>query len=619
MVKLTPAILRSVVKPARYTGRELHSVQKDLHTVAFHIALALPDVYEVGMSNLGLKILYHALNRREDLYAERVYAPWVDMEAQMRKRQIPLYGLESFAPLRGFDMVGFSLQYELSYSNVLNMLDLAGITLFTAQRREEEPFIVGGGPCAYNPEPIADFFDFFIIGEGEEVLLEVADAHIQWKRDGRAGGRAGFLRRAAAIDGVYVPSLYDVQYDGDGLTCAVAPKVQEARPVVYKRLVHDLDGAPFMDHPVVPYIDIVHNRILLELFRGCTRSCRFCQAGIVYRPVRERSKKRLLELARKLVDSTGYNELSLTSLSSADYSCLHGLVDELMEEFKAEGVSVSLPSLRIDSFSVALAQKVQQVRKSGLTFAPEAGTQRLRDVINKGVTDEDLIQAASAAFQAGWSAVKLYFMIGLPTETDADVAGIAALAKKVVDLYKNIHGRRGASVTVSVSSFVPKPHTAFQWFAQNTEEELHRKQRLLKEQITDRAIHYKYHDARTSFMEGVFARGDRRLGQVLFKAWQKGAKFDGWSEHFKYETYVDAFRECGIDPLFYNQRERSFAELLPWEHISPAVSKDFLWRECENALRGSLTPDCRRGACSGCGVCPSLNAKVVDWSEKARC
>ena len=620
MVQLDHSILQSVLKPARYTGGEWNAVHKDWDAAACRFALALPDVYEVGMSNLGLAILYEILNRRADIAAERVYAPWIDMEEKMRERGIPLFSLESRRPIADFDFLGFSLQYEMIYSNVLNMLDLAGIPLYARERGENMPFIVGGGPCVYNVEPIADFFDFFVIGEGEEVVLELCDAFIAWNAAGHEGGRKGFLTRLLAINGIYVPSFYEPIYDEVGHFREMRLLHPVARPVIYKRVVRDMDAVMSVEHPIVPYMDIVHNRMLLELFRGCSRGCRFCQAGIAYRPARERTEDRLRRMAHGLIESTGYDEMSLTSLSSADYSCLGRLVDDLMEDSAGEKISFSLPSLRIDSFSIDLAHRMQQVRKSGLTFAPEAGTQRLRDVINKGVTEENLLTACGAAFRHGWKQVKLYFMMGLPTETDEDIIGIARLAKKVVDLYTEIRGRRGCKVTVSVSCFVPKPYTPFQWFGQLPIEEFRRRQQLLKEYITDRSITFHYHDARLSVIEGVFARGDRRLAPALYEAWKNGAKFDGWSDLFDDSRYFAAFETCGVDWAYFSRRTRTIGEPLPWAHTSPGVLERFLKSEWQKALAAVLTEDCRRTHCTGCGICPTLGVDVIDYAgvEAAR-
>ena len=617
MVKLEQEMLQAVEKPARYTGGEWNAQPKDSAAVLCRIALAMADVYEVGMSNLGLKILYEILNRRDDIAAERVYAPWLDMEEEMRRRGIPLFSLETFREISSFDILGFSLQYELLITNTLNMLDLAGLPLHAAERTNEQPFVIGGGPCVYNTEPIADFFDFFVLGDGEEIVVEVCDALIAWKKEGRPDGRRGFLRRAARIPGVYVPSFYAPEYDAQGMFTGLRILDEAASPQIYRRVVKDLDAAPFLEKPVVPYLGIVHDRLMLELFRGCTRGCRFCQAGMAYRPVRERRPETLESLARTLFDSTGYNEMSLTSLSSADYSCLSPLVDGLLAGTQGERVSFSLPSLRIDSFSVDIAERLQQVRKSGLTFAPEAGTQRLRDVINKNVTEDDLLHSVRTAFEQGWKAVKLYFMMGLPTETDEDIVGIAELAQKVVDCYKEVKGKRGVKVTVSVSCFVPKAYTPFQWFAQVPQEEFERRQRLLKESIRDRAISFHYHDARASVLEGALSRGDRRLSAVIETAWRNGAKFDGWTDQFKDEVWKDAFCRCGVAPEFYSRRTRDLEEVLPWAHTSPGVSEDFLRREWQRAQEAALTHDCRRETCTGCGVCPELGCDVVDWRGEA--
>lgn len=614
--ELPISILSSVQKPERYTGMEFGSCMKDLSTVKVSIALAFPDVYEVGMSYLGFRILYYILNQDPEVAAERTYAPWTDMEDKMRAAQLKLTTLESTRALREFDFVGFTLQYELAYSNILNMLDLGGITVLAQDRGEDEPFVIAGGPCVYNPEPLTDFVDFFIVGEGEEVMPELMNLCKSWKAEGKPGGRAGFLQRVVKLAGIYVPSFYDVTYNEDGTFAGIKPNNPLAPQTVLKRIVKDLNATMFPTSDIVPYGKIIHDRIMLEIFRGCSRGCRFCHAGMVYRPVRERRKEVLKELAHKLVEATGYDEISLVSLSSADYSCLAPLIHELVQELKEERVSISLPSLRIDSFSVDIAKEVQAVRKSGLTFAPEAGSQHMRDVINKGVTEENLMQAVGAAFANGWSSVKLYFMLGLPEETDEDILAIADLAKKVQWKYKEITGHGGCHVTVSVASFVPKPYTAFQWFGQNSLEEIKRKQNMLRDALKIKNITYQYHAALTSVIEAVFARGDRRLGKVLYAAWQDGAKFDGWSEHFSFERWQQAITAQGLSIEFYANRQRNNQEIFPWEHVQPGVDKAFLRREYEKALVGELTKDCRHGVCTGCGVCQKLDAKIIDWKEE---
>ena len=594
-----------IERPTRYTGGEFNSITKDFDATPCRVLLSLPDVYEVGMSNLGLAILYSILNRREDTLCERAYAVWTDAEAVMRAENIELFALESKRPARAFDLWGFSLQYEMIYTNVLNMLDLAKIPLHSSER-VDEPFIIGGGPCVYNVEPVADFFDFFIIGEAEEVFGEVIDEFKNWKASGKQGGRRGFLKRLLKVKGIYVPSFYEPLYSGEKF---LGMKISENAPrKILKRVVKDFDATPSVENPIVPFMEIVHDRAMLELFRGCSRGCRFCQAGMTYRPVRERKVDTLKNLARRLIDSSGWDEISLTSLSSADYSCLSRLIDDLQADFRNERVSFSLPSLRIDSFSIELAEKVQTVRKSGLTFAPEAGTQRLRDVINKNVTEENLLEACSAAFERGWRAVKLYFMMGLPTETDEDIAGIADLAKKVANL------KRGVKVTLSVSCFVPKAWTPFQWFGQISLEEFKRRQNLLKDLIHDKNITYNYHDAQLSVLEGALARGDRRLAKVIETAWKFGAKFDGWSDLFKPEIWSEAFAACEVNPEDY-RRTRDFFEVLAWEHTSPGVDKNFLLTEWEKSQAEITTRDCRRTSCTGCGVCMNLGAIVINNYE----
>ncbi len=597
-------ILLKVEKPARYTGNEMNVYKKEIDENTIRFAFSFPDIYEVGMSFMGMQILYNLLNNIEDVYCERVFAPAADMESIMREKNIPLFALESRHSVKNFDFIGFTLQYELSYTNILNMLDLAGIPLYTKDRSEEDPFVIVGGPCVFNMEPIADFVDIATIGEGEEVMVELMDSYREWKKSGKSK-REFLVQIAREIEGVYIPSLYDCEYNEDGTLKEIAPNVEGVPTKIKKRIIKDLDSVYYPDRLIVPYVDIVHDRIMLEIFRGCTRGCRFCQAGMLYRPIRERSVEKLKEHLAKLVKSTGYEEISLSSLSTSDYSSLEELTMHILKEYsEKQKVSLSLPSLRLDNFSAELAQKIQEVRKSGLTFAPEAGTQRLRDVINKGITEEDLENAMTKAFGMGWSNVKLYFMMSLPTETYEDIDGIGDLAYKVLDIYRELNdGKLGRNfnVTVSTSSFVPKPFTPFQWEPQNTIEELREKQRYLVQMLKNRNISYKYHESKTSYLEAVMARGDRRLAKVIHDAFKKGCTFDGWDDKFRFDLWQEAFEENNISMEFYAHRRRSYEELFPWDHIDAGVSKDFLINENEKAKKEELTPDCR-GGCRGCGI-----------------
>jgi len=595
-------ILFKVEKPARYLGNELNSVHKEIHEKTIRYAFSFPDIYEIGMSHLGMQILYHLLNKEENVYCERVFAPAVDMEEEMRKNNIPLFALESRHPVKSFDFLGFTLQYELSYTNILNMLQLAGIPVLSEGRSEEDPIIMVGGPCSYNPEPIADFVDMVILGEAEEVILEVINLYKEMKAADFT--KKDFFERAASINGVYIPSLYQVSYKEDGTIEEIKPISDKAPRSVTKRIIHDLNEVFYPEEIIVPYLQVVHDRVMLEIFRGCTRGCRFCQAGMIYRPIREKSVDRLAELTNKLLASTGYEEISLASLSTSDYSRLQEIVRHLIDEYEKDRVGVSLPSLRLDNFTFELIEEIQKVRKTGLTFAPEAGSQRLRDVINKGLTEADLINAVEKAFGLGWSTVKLYFMISLPTETFEDLDGIQDLANKVVDEYykadKEKRGK-GLTVTVSASTFVPKPFTPFQWEPQNTLEAIYEKQKYLVSKLKRKGITFNYHDAKTSYLEAVFARGDRRLSKALVQALEEGCKFDGWQEHFNFERWMAIFEATGINPDFYTSRQRSYEEVLPWDHIDVGVNKQFLIRENEKAKNAELTQDCRTN-CSGCGI-----------------
>ena len=599
-------ILLSVQQPARYIGGEVHAVMKDKEKVNVRFAMCFPDVYEIGMSHLGIQILYDMFNRREDIWCERVYSPWTDMDRVMRAHQIPLFALESQDPIKEFDFLGITIQYEMCYTNILQVLDLAQIPLLATERTLEHPFVIGGGPCAYNPEPLADYFDLFYIGEGETQYFALMDLYIKWKQ--KKEPRETFLKQAAQIPGIYVPSLYDVTYQEDGTIALMRPNCQEAPERVTKQVVMDVTDTFYPKKPVVPFLKATQDRVVLEIQRGCIRGCRFCQAGMLYRPTRERDLSMLKEYALAMLANTGYEEISLSSLSSSDYSKLGELVTFLIEECGKKGINISLPSLRIDAFSLDVMGKVQDIKKSSLTFAPEAGSQRLRDVINKGLTEEVILDGARQAFVGGWNRVKLYFMLGLPTETEEDMRQIAWLAEKIAERYYDVpkeqrHGK--CQIVVSTSFFVPKPFTPFQWARMCTKEEfLHRAYVVnheIKEQKNKKSIKYNWHEADVTVLEGILARGDRRVGKAILKAYEKGCLFDSWSECFQHQLWLEAFEECGLDLAFYTTRERKEDEIFPWDFIEIGVSKKFLLREWKRAQKGEVTPNCK-SACAGCGA-----------------
>ena len=603
---LSDDILMQIEKPARYIGGEVNSVMKDPSEVDIRFAMCFPDVYEIGMSHLGIQILYDMFNRREDTWCERVYSPWTDLDKILHEKNIPLFALESQDPIRDFDFLGITIQFEMCYTNILQILDLSQIPLHASERTEADPIVIGGGPCTYNPEPLADFFDIFYIGEGETVYDELLDAYKVWKNSGKS--RKEFLETAAQIEGLYVPAFYDPEYNTDGTLKSFTPNNMHAPDTVKKQVVMDVTDTPYPMKPVVPFIKATQDRVVLEIQRGCIRGCRFCQAGMIYRPTRERNVDKLKEYARTMLKTTGHEEISLSSLSSSDYSELKELVTFLIDEFKGKGINISLPSLRIDAFSLDVMSKVQDIRKSSLTFAPEAGSQRMRNVINKGLTEEDILDGAGQAFEGGWTKVKLYFMLGLPTETEEDMREIARLSDRVARRYYEIpKDRRNGKcqITASSSFFVPKPFTPFQWASMCTAEEYMRRAEIVKDefhaQLNRKSLKYNWHDAQVTVLEGVMARGDRKIGKVVEEAYRLGCLFDSWTESFHNDLWMQAFENTGIDPAFYNLRERGEDELFPWDFIDTGVTRKFLRSEWENAMKETVTPNCRQ-QCSGCGA-----------------